>query len=93
MTNALFCDLTLCSVLQMVVPDLRREFVSEFIWPAIQANAKYEDRYLLGTALARPLIARSASVAYSFVCLVIISHCQVGVSCLLVSLPRYYIFK
>ena len=43
---------------QMVVPDLRKEFVSEFIWPAIQANAKYEDRYLLGTSLARPLIAR-----------------------------------
>ena len=42
----------------MVIPDLRKEFVSEFIWPAIQANAKYEDRYLLGTSLARPLIAR-----------------------------------
>ncbi|KAL8567058.1 Adenylosuccinate synthetase [Nucella lapillus] len=45
--------------IKMVVPDLRREFVTEFIWPAVQANAKYEDRYLLGTALARPLIARA----------------------------------
>ncbi|KAK7094872.1 argininosuccinate synthase-like [Littorina saxatilis] len=45
--------------IKMVVPDLRKEFVNEFIWPAIQANAKYEDRYLLGTALARPLIARA----------------------------------
>lgn len=45
--------------IKMVIPDLRSEFVEEFIWPAIQANAKYEDRYLLGTSLARPLIARA----------------------------------
>lgn len=32
--------------------------MEEFIWPAVQANALYEDRYLLGTALARPCIAR-----------------------------------
>lgn len=32
--------------------------MEEFIWPAVQANAVYEDRYLLGTALARPCIAR-----------------------------------
>ena len=43
----------------MVIPDLRSDFVSDFIWPAVRANAMYEDRYLLGTALARPLIARS----------------------------------
>lgn len=42
----------------MVIPDVKAEFVEEFIWPAIQANAAYEDRYLLGTALARPCIAR-----------------------------------
>lgn len=44
---------------RMVIPDVRAEFVEEFIWPAIQANAAYEDRYLLGTALARPCIARA----------------------------------
>lgn len=44
---------------RMVIPDVRSEFVEEFIWPAIQANAAYEDRYLLGTALARPCIARA----------------------------------
>ncbi|XP_059150979.1 argininosuccinate synthase-like isoform X1 [Physella acuta] len=44
--------------LKMVILDLRKEFVEEFIWPAIQANATYEDRYLLGTSLARPLITR-----------------------------------
>lgn len=31
--------------------------MEKFIWPAVQANALYEDRYLLGTALARPCIA------------------------------------
>lgn len=30
----------------------------ENIWPAVQANAKYEDRYLLGTSLARPCITK-----------------------------------
>lgn len=44
---------------KMVIPDLRREFVTEFIWPSVQANGKYEDRYLMGTSLARPLIARA----------------------------------
>jgi argininosuccinate synthase len=40
------------------VEDLRKEFVTDFIFPAIAGNAVYENRYLLGTALARPLIAR-----------------------------------
>ncbi len=43
---------------KVLVEDLRREFVTDFILPAIQANAIYESRYLLGTALARPCIAR-----------------------------------
>jgi argininosuccinate synthase len=43
---------------KVVVSDLRREFVTDFIFPAIAGNAIYENRYLLGTALARPLIAR-----------------------------------
>ena len=41
-----------------VIRDLREEFVSEFVFPALQANAIYESSYLLGTALARPVIAR-----------------------------------
>ena len=40
------------------VEDLRREFVTDFIFPAIAGNAIYENRYLLGTALARPVIAK-----------------------------------
>ncbi|NWT17182.1 ASSY synthase, partial [Vireo altiloquus] len=43
---------------KVYIEDISREFVEEFIWPAVQANALYEDRYLLGTALARPCIAR-----------------------------------
>ncbi|UNI18787.1 Argininosuccinate synthase [Purpureocillium takamizusanense] len=43
----------------MVIEDLQREFVEEIVFRAIQCNAVYEDRYLLGTALARPIIARA----------------------------------
>lgn len=40
------------------VADLRREFVEEFVFPAVQAHAIYEGEYLMGTSLARPVIAR-----------------------------------
>ena len=40
------------------VEDLRDEFVSEFIMPVVQSGAIYERKYLLGTSMARPLIAR-----------------------------------
>jgi argininosuccinate synthase len=43
---------------KVYVEDLRREFVTDFIFPAVKANAIYEGRYLLGTSLARPCIAR-----------------------------------
>ena len=43
---------------RVFVEDLKEEFVTEFIFPALKANAIYEGRYLLGTALARPLIAK-----------------------------------
>lgn len=43
---------------KVYVEDLKREFVTDFIFPAVQANAIYENRYLLGTSLARPCIAR-----------------------------------
>ena len=41
-----------------IVRDLREEFVRDFVFPAIQGCAIYEGTYLLGTALARPLIAK-----------------------------------
>ena len=41
-----------------VVEDLKREFVADFIWPTLRAGAVYARKYLLGTSMARPLIAR-----------------------------------
>ena len=43
---------------KVIVSDLREEFVRDYIFPAFRANAIYEGSYLLGTSLARPLIAR-----------------------------------
>ena len=43
---------------EAVVEDLREELVSECVFPALRANAVYEGYYLLGTALARPVLAR-----------------------------------
>ena len=43
---------------EAVVSDLRREFVSEAVFPAFRAGALYEGYYLLGTSLARPIITR-----------------------------------
>jgi argininosuccinate synthase len=43
---------------KVYIEDLKKEFVTDFIFPAIKANAMYEGRYLLGTSLARPLIAK-----------------------------------
>jgi argininosuccinate synthase len=43
---------------KVYIIDLKNEFVVDYIFPAIKANAVYENRYLLGTALARPLIAK-----------------------------------
>lgn len=39
--------------------DLREEFVRDFVFPAMRANALYEGQYLLGTSVARPLIAKA----------------------------------
>ncbi|MBI2541239.1 argininosuccinate synthase [Candidatus Woesearchaeota archaeon] len=43
---------------KVYIEDVKEEFVTDFIFPAIRANAVYEGRYLLGTSLARPLIAK-----------------------------------
>lgn len=44
---------------KIYIEDLQKEFVEEYILPALQAGAKYENMYLLGTALARPVIAKA----------------------------------
>jgi argininosuccinate synthase len=47
-----------------VVEDLREEFVRDYIWPTLRAGAVYEHTYLLGTSMARPVIAkRQAEIA------------------------------
>ena len=43
---------------KLYIEDLKEEFVTDFIYPAIKAGAVYEKEYLLGTALARPVIAK-----------------------------------
>src|SRR3990172_3600909 len=45
-------------VKQIFVDDLREEFVRDFVFPMFRANAIYEGEYLLGTSIARPLIAK-----------------------------------
>jgi len=41
-----------------IVKDLRKEFVTEYLWPMLKSGAVYENGYLLGTSIARPLIAK-----------------------------------
>ena len=43
---------------KLYVEDLKEEFVKDFVWTAVKANALYEGVYLLGTSLARPVIAK-----------------------------------
>src|ERR1044071_1631220 len=43
---------------KLYVEDLREEFVKDYVWTAVKANALYEGVYLMGTSLARPVIAK-----------------------------------
>src|ERR1700742_4398528 len=43
---------------KVVVRDLRDEFVRDYVFPTVQAGAVYENKYLLGTSIARPVIAK-----------------------------------
>ncbi len=47
-----------CGAIKSYVLDLQEEFVKDYIYPSFKAAAIYEDRYLLGTAIARPLIIK-----------------------------------
>ena len=50
-----------------VIEDLREEFIVDYIWPTLRAGAVYEHTYLLGTSMARPVIAkRQAELALEF---------------------------
>ena len=43
---------------KVIVEDLREEFLNDYVFPAVRAGAVYEHKYLLGTSLARPVIAK-----------------------------------
>ncbi len=60
------------------VEDLREEFVEEFVFPMFRANAQYEGQYLLGTAIARPLIAKRLIEIADFVGADAIAHGATG---------------
>ncbi|KAH7309617.1 argininosuccinate synthase [Stachybotrys elegans] len=44
---------------KMVIENVQQELIDDLVWPAIQCNAIYEGQYLLGTSLARPVLARA----------------------------------
>ncbi|MDE6274413.1 MAG: argininosuccinate synthase, partial [Clostridiales bacterium] len=44
---------------KLYVLDLKKEFIEDYIYPTMQAGAVYEDKYLLGTSFARPVIAKA----------------------------------
>ena len=44
---------------KVYIEDLKKEFVTDYIFPALRGNAIYESKYLLGTSLARPLLAKA----------------------------------
>ena len=44
---------------KVYVEDLREAFITEYIWPTLKAGAVYEGKYLLGTSMARPIIAQA----------------------------------
>lgn len=48
-----------CGASKFYLEDKKEEFIRDFIFPAIRANAVYEGRYLMGTSVARPLIAKT----------------------------------
>lgn len=43
---------------KLYIEDLREEFIQDYVYPTVKAGAKYENTYLLGTAFARPIIAK-----------------------------------
>jgi argininosuccinate synthase len=62
---------------RMVIVDLQRIFVEQLVFRAVQCNAIYEDRYLLGTSLSRPVIARGqVQVAEQFNCQFLSHGCE-----------------
>src|SRR5262249_56185388 len=54
---------------EVYVEDMREEFVTDYLWPMLRSGAVYENKYLLGTSIARPLLAKKqAEVALKTGC-------------------------
>jgi argininosuccinate synthase len=47
-----------CGASKAIIEDLRKEFIEEYIFPTMRAGAMYEQKYLLGTSFARPILAK-----------------------------------
>ncbi len=75
---------------RMVIDDLQKEFLEELVFRGIQCNAIYEDQYLLGTSLARPVLARAlVRTAQKYNCKILSHGCTgKGVSPILP--PNHY---
>ncbi len=65
-------------VKQIYIDDLREEFVRDFVFPMFRANAVYEGEYLLGTSIARPLIAKRLIEIANETCADAVSHGATG---------------
>lgn len=63
---------------EIFIEDLREEFVRDFVYPMFRANAIYEGEYLLGTSIARPLIAKAQIAIAKKVGANIVSHGATG---------------
>ena len=63
---------------QIYIEDLREEFVSDYVFPMLRANPLYEGAYLLGTSIARPLIAKRQIEIAKDVCAEAVSHGATG---------------
>ena len=44
--------------IKAITIDLREEFITDYIWPTLKAGAIYENEYMLGTSMAKPLMAK-----------------------------------
>ncbi|MEE8360349.1 MAG: argininosuccinate synthase [Candidatus Omnitrophota bacterium] len=58
----------------VIIDDLKREFIDDFVFPSLKANAVYEGRYYLATALSRPIIAKGLVKAAKRVSAQFVSH-------------------
>ena len=69
--KALKCGATKC-----YVENIEDEFVTDFVYPTLKANAVYEGKYLLGTSMARPVIAKHfVEAAHANGCTTIVHGC------------------